>query len=112
MEPDGDYEAPSEETMMFARLEQERTNDGEDEWKRQYGFPHSCTCADDMESGNTTEIAECYALAAQEAFDALRLMRQGLLAIATSPSDDAYALKQFAHEMYHGQLEITEDDPA
>lgn len=110
MEPDGTFETPTDETLLFMRLEQERTNDGKLDWEAMYGFPHTCTCADDVESGNTTEIPVCYAGAAQEAFEALRLMRLALQAIAGSDSEDPAALKEFAAQMWRGELTTTEED--
>jgi hypothetical protein len=93
---------PDDTEIMFMRLEQERTNENADEWLRQYGFPHNCHCADDVEEGKTVEIPECYADAASNAFDHLREARGVLWAIAQSDEDDADVLKQLAAEAFHG----------
>ena len=107
MEPDGTYDGTpaDDETLLFMRLEQERTNDGAETWEQMYGFPHTCTCADDAASGKTTEIPVCYADACEQAFESLRLARMALLAIAGSDSEDPKALKEFARQMWTTETE-------
>jgi hypothetical protein len=91
-----------DETMLFMRLEQERTNDGADDWLRSYGFPHDCHCADDVQNDNVSEAPECYLEASRSAFEGLRAARGTLFAIATSTTTDAAALKQLAFEAVNG----------
>lgn len=92
---------PDEAEQMLRKLDQDRVNDTRLEWKAMYGFDHECSCAADIEEGNTLTIPACYGGAAAEAFDNLRRVRVFLYAIATSPTNEAGILKALAAEAFH-----------
>lgn len=94
---------PDEVESFFRKLGQDEINDSLDQWKAMYGFDHECSCATDMESGNTVTISRCYAGAADQAFDALRRARLFLYAIATTPSVRASTLRRIAEEGFEGR---------
>lgn len=100
-DPDMD---PEEAESLLRKLDQDRVNDGRRNWQVAYGFDHECSCATDIEEGNTVTISRCYAGAAAQAFDQLRRVRAFLYAISTSPSNEASILKALAAEAFAGDL--------
>lgn len=101
---DPDTADADEAESILRKLDQDRVNDGRRAWQMAYGFDHECSCATDMEEGNTVVISRCYGGAAVEAFDNLRRVRAFLYAIATSPTEEASILKALAAEAFHGDL--------
>lgn len=99
-------EVPEEMHEMISRLrklDQDRVNDDQRSWLAMYGFPHECSCAADVESGNIREVPVCYLGAAAEAFDHLRRVRSFLYAIATSPSNNPEVFQTLAAEAFYGE---------
>lgn len=94
---------PEEVEGFFRKIQQDTVNDALPEWKALYGFDHECSCASDLESGNTVTISKCYAGACDQAFEELRRARLFLYAIATSPSVRASTLRRIAEEGFTGK---------
>ena len=57
---------PDPEYVEFLRDAQETVNANND-FEREYGFPHECHCAEDYEEGNVGLVADCWAGMANDA---------------------------------------------
>lgn len=90
--------------QMFAVLEQERQNEAGalESWELRYGFKHECRCAEDVTTDNTVIAPECWAGAADQAFDKLAETRGVIFGILASGSTDAMALKAELAKVFYG----------
>lgn len=90
--------------QMFAVLEQERQNEAGalESWELRYGFKHECRCAEDVTTDNTVIAPECWAGAADQAFEKLAETRGVIFGILASPSLDALAIKGELAKVFYG----------
>lgn len=104
-----DDDRRAEAEAIFAALEQERQNEtgALESWELRYGFKHECHCAEDMAADNTVIAPECWAGAADQAFEKLAETRGVIFGILASPSLDALVIKgELAKVFYGSELTI------
>jgi hypothetical protein len=89
----------------FAQIEQERQNTDEalESWELRYGFKHDCHCAEDVLNDKTVLAPECWAGAADQAFEKLGETRGVIFGILASPSTDAMAIKAELAKVFYGE---------
>lgn len=88
----------------FAALEAQAAQEADlfADWELRYGFKHECHCAEDVEADNTVIAPECWAGAADQAFEKLAETRGAIYGILASPSTDGMAIKRVLSEVFYG----------
>jgi hypothetical protein len=72
--PEEDRPDPSD--VAFMDQESASFNADAREFKAEFGFSHTCTCADDYAKGNLAETTHCFGRLCQEALDACRDLKE------------------------------------